>query len=195
MKHIKNKLINTMKKEIPLEKANRILNIGGVVLVTVKYEEKDNITPIAWNTPVSKEPPLIAVAIGPERFIYELIQKSKEFAVNLPTLEILEEVYFCGKNSGRDVNKFEKTGLTREKAKFISAPLIKECIANLECKVDGIYPTGDHHLIIGRVLRAIVEEEVFDEYLKVDLKTAKTIHHLGGSMFTIPERIIDVKNR
>ncbi|CUS76329.1 NADH-FMN oxidoreductase RutF, flavin reductase (DIM6/NTAB) family [Candidatus Kryptonium thompsonii] len=182
-----------MKREISLDKANRLLNIGGVVLITAKFGDRDNVTPVAWNVPVSKEPALVAVAIAPERFIYELIEKSKEFAINLPTLKILKEVYFCGKNSGRDVDKFERTKLTREKAKFISAPLIKECIANIECKVESIYPAGDHNLIIGKVLRAIVEEKLFDDHLKVNLEEAKTIHHLGGSLFTVPEKIIDVK--
>jgi len=182
-----------MKKEIPLEKANRILNIGGVVLVTAKFNEKDNITPVAWNVPVSKEPPLVAVAIAPERFIYGLIEKSGEFAINLPNFKILKAVYFCGRHSGREIDKFKSSGLTRAKAKFISAPLIKECIANLECKVEKIYPAGDHNLIIGSVLRAIVEEDLFDNYLKVDLDKAKTVHHLGGSLFTIPGEIIDVE--
>ncbi len=182
-----------MKKEIPLEKANRILNIGGVVLVTAKFSERDDVTPIAWNVPVSKEPALVAVAVAPERFIYSLIEKSGEFAMNLPTLKILKELYFCGKHSGRDVDKFEKTKLTRVNAKFISAPLIKECIANIECKVEKIYPTGDHNLIIGRVLRAIVEKDLFDDFLKVNIGDAKTAHHLGKSLFTVPGGIIDVE--
>lgn len=183
-----------MKREIPLDKANRLLNIGGVVLITAKSGERDNVTPVAWNVPVSKEPALVAVAIAPERFIYKLIEESREFGINLPTLKILREVYFCGKNSGRDVDKFERTKLTREKAKFISAPLIKECIANIECKVENIYPAGDHNLIIGKVLRAVVEAKLFEDHLNVSLEEAKTIHHLGGSLFTIPGEIIDVKN-
>ncbi len=182
-----------MKKEIPLEKANRILNIGGVVLVTAKFNERDDITPIAWNVPVSKEPALVAIAVAPERFIYGLIEKSGEFALNLPTLKILKELYFCGKHSGRDVDKFEKTKLTRVDAKFISAPLIKECIANIECKVEKIYPAGDHNLIIGRVLRAIVEKDLFDDFLKVNIDDAKTVHHLGKSLFTVPGEIINVE--
>ncbi len=182
-----------MKKEIPLEKANRILNIGGVVLVTAKFNERDDITPVAWNVPVSKEPALVAIAVAPERFIYGLIEKSGEFALNLPTLKILKELYFCGKHSGRDVDKFEKTKLTPLNAKFISAPLIKECIANIECKVEKIYPAGDHNLIIGRVLRAIVEESLFGDFLKVDLDEAKTVHHLGKSLFAVPGGIIDVE--
>ncbi len=183
-----------MKKEIQLEKANRILNIGGVVLVTAKFNGRDNITPVAWNVPVSKEPPLVAVAIAPERFIYGLIEQSGEFAVNLPTLKILKELYFCGRHSGREIDKFRRVKLTRINAKLISAPLIDECIANLECKVEKIYPAGDHNLIIGRVFRAIVEEDLFDDYLKVNLDEAKTVHHLGGSLFTIPGEIIDIKN-
>lgn len=182
-----------MKKEIPLEKANRILNIGGVVLITAKFKDRDDITPVAWNVPVSKEPALVAIAVAPERFIYSLIKKSGEFAVNLPTLKILKELYFCGKYSGRDVDKFEKTKLTRVDAKFISAPLIKECIANIECKVEKIYPAGDHNLIIGRALRAIVEKDLFEDYLNVDLDEAKTVHHLGKNLFTVPGRIIDVE--
>ncbi len=182
-----------MKKEIALDLSNRILNIGGVVLVTAKFGDRDNITPVAWNVPVSKEPPLVAVAIAPERFIYGLIEKSGEFGINLPTREILKQLYYCGRHSGRDVDKFEKTKLTRIKAKFISAPLIDECIANIECKVEKIYPAGDHNLIIGRVLRAVVESDLFDDYLKVNLEKAKTVHHLGGNLFTIPDGIIDVK--
>lgn len=72
-----------MKREISLDKANRLLNIGGVVLITAKFGDRDNVTPVAWNVPVSKEPALVAVAIAPERFIYELIEKSKEFAINI----------------------------------------------------------------------------------------------------------------
>jgi len=79
-----------MKREISLDKANRLLNIGGVVLITAKFGDRDNVTPVAWNVPVSKEPALVAVAIAPERFIYELIEKSKEFAINLPTLKTLQ---------------------------------------------------------------------------------------------------------
>ncbi len=182
-----------MKKEIELGKSNRLLNIGGVVLVSARFGEKDNITPVAWNVPLSKEPPLVAIAIAPERFIYGLIEKSGEFGVNLPTLKILKQVYFCGKNSGREIDKFEATGLKRLKAKFISAPLVEDCIANLECKVEKIYPVGDHNLIIGKVLRAIVEEDLFDEHLKIELKEAKTIHHLGGKFFTVPGEVIDVE--
>lgn len=182
-----------MKKEIHLEKANRILNIGGVVLVTASFEGKESIATVAWNMPVSKRPPLVAIALAPERYTYTLIEKSKEFALNLPTLELLRETYLCGKISGREVDKFRKAKLTREKSRFISAPLIKECIANLECKVTNIYLAGDHNLIIAEVLRAIVEEEVFDEHLKVNLDKAKTIHHLGGSLFTSPKDLINVE--
>ena len=180
------------KREIEVEKATRVLNAGGVVLVTASFEGKDTITPVAWNVPVSKDPPLVLVAISPERFVYSLIKGSGEFGVNLPSEALLEKVYFCGRRSGREVDKFKATGLTRLKARFIKAPLIKECIANIECKVMNIYPAGDHELFVGKVLRVVVDRGVFDGRLMVENSRCRTLHHLGGSVFAVLGRVVSV---
>lgn len=175
-----------MKKEIPLSTFNRLINSGPVVLVSSDCEGESNIITVAWQTPVSHVPPLVAVSVGKSRHSHDMIERSREFVVNVPTLEILSKVHRCGTVSGREVDKFQDTGLTPEPAKRIAAPLIGECVGHLECRLFSSVVTGDHTVFVGEVLSASVEESLFDEYWIVD--KAKLIHHLGGEMYTVPEK-------
>ncbi len=131
------------------------------VLLTAKFQKKDTITPIAWISPLSGDPPLLALALKETRFSYELLSKSKEFGINIPSFDLAEKVWLCGTNTGRKVDKFSLSGLTRMPGKVINAPLIKECIAFLECRLSADQVFGDHHLIVGEVLKAIAKEGFF----------------------------------
>ncbi|MGQ9465592.1 MAG: flavin reductase family protein [bacterium] len=172
-----------MKIEVPVSRANRLINSGNVILVTSSFKDKTSIITIAWHTPISIKPPALAVAIGKERFSAELIRNSGEFIVNIPGWELLEEMLYCGTHSGRDVDKFEETKLTSEKAKkLINTPRIKECIGSIECSVIDLREVGDHIMFFGEVLYAEVEEELFKDGVW-DTKMAKLIYHLGGNYF------------
>jgi flavin reductase (DIM6/NTAB) family NADH-FMN oxidoreductase RutF len=178
-----------MKIEIPLERANRIINSGQVMLVTSCFENRNNIITLAWNMPLAHKPPLMAICITKKRFSYGLIKKSGEFIVNIPTLDLLDKVVYCGKNSGRDVDKFKETGFTAQKAnKLTQAPLIKECIGHQECRLNFEKEVGDHVLIIGQIVHASAEKELFDEKWLVD--RVKLIYHLGDKFFTTSEKEI-----
>lgn len=178
-----------MKIEVPLEKANRIINSGQVILVSSAYEKKANIITLAWNMPLSHKPPLMAISLTKKRFSYALIKKSGEFVVNIPSLELLDKVMYCGTHSGRDVDKFKETNLAPQKAnKLKIAPLIKECIGHLECRLNYEREVGDHVLIIGEIIHASAEKELFDMRWKVD--KIKLIYHLGDKFFTTSDKEI-----
>lgn len=178
-----------MKIEVPLEQANRIINSGQVILVSSAFEKRANIITLAWNMPLSHKPPLMCISITKKRFSYELIKKSGEFAVNIPSIDLFDEMYYCGTHSGRDTDKFKETNLTGVKAnKLAHAPLIKECIGHLECRLNYEREVGDHVLIIGDIVAASAEKELFDIKWKVD-KT-KLIYHLGDKFFTTSEKVI-----
>ncbi len=174
-----------MKKEVPLPTANRLINSGPVILVTAHHKGRSNIITLAWQTPVSHVPPLVAISVGRTRYSHDLIARSGEFVVNVPTRELLAKLDYCGSVSGRDVDKFKETGLTARPARVVRAPLIQECAGHLECKLSSSLPTGDHTIFIGEVVAASVEDALFDGYWLVD--QAKTIHHLGGEMYTFPD--------
>ncbi len=143
---------------------------------------KPNVITISWSTPLSAVPQLVGVSISPKRHSHNLIENSKEFVVNVPTMEILEKVAGCGAVSGRAVDKFEKFGLTPRKAKTIKTPAIEECIAHLECKLVDKVKTGDHTLFVGEVLAAYVNEGIFNDGL-YDLEKVREIYQIGGDNY------------
>lgn len=170
-----------MKIPIPLASAYRIMHPRLVVLVTSQAGGRPNIITLAWTVPTSFTPPMVAISVAPQRYSHGLISRSREFVVNIPTMELARETLFCGRNSGRDCDKFKETGLTPIPAKKVSPPLIKECVAHLECRVAKSVETGDHTLFIGEVLAASAEQGAFKD--RYDIKKVKPIYHLGGDDF------------
>jgi flavin reductase (DIM6/NTAB) family NADH-FMN oxidoreductase RutF len=173
-------------KNIPITNANRLINHGPTILITSRVVEKINVMTAAWQMPVSFKPMLVAVAIGHERFSHILISESREFVINIPHHEMIKEVFCCGTQSGRNVDKFKVCKLTPIKARKVNAPLIKECLGNIECRLYSTHEAGDHTIFVGEVLAASAKEGIFDVYLRVDLEQAKTLHHLGGKVFCHP---------
>ena len=119
-----------------------------------------NIMAVSFCMPVSKSPPLIACAIGKDTYSKKLIELGMEFVVNVPTKNLQAKVYYCGFNSGANVDKFKETGMTPGIAKRVNPPIIEECVAFMECKVREIFETGDKIMFIGEVLEAYANEEI-----------------------------------
>ena len=148
-----------------------------VALVTsIGKENKPNIITVGAVASMSQEPHVVGVGIYPFRHSYDLIEETKDFAVNFPTLNLLWETDLIGSGlSGKKVDKFETTGLTPLKAARIKSPLIKECPVNLECVLRQKLVLGgskSHTWFIGDVVATHVDEEVLNEKGKIDLKKA-----------------------
>ncbi len=175
--------METRKTDITLSNAYKFLHPMHTVLVTCLDEAKRaNIITLAWAMPTSISPPLVAISVKPTRHSYKLIEKTKEFTVNIPTMKIVKETLFCGRQSGENCHKFKETNLTPSLAKIVKAPIIKECVAHMECKLRHTFTTGDHDIFVGEVVAAYVDEQVFKN--EFDIQKAKLIYHLGGNKFT-----------
>jgi len=122
-------------------------------------EGKSNIIAVSFCIPVSKEPPLIACAVGKDAYSRQLIENTGEFVVNVPPEELKQKIYYCGFNSGSKVDKFKETGLTPRPARRVKAPVLVECAAHMECRVKNKIETGDKILFIGEVIEAYADEE------------------------------------
>jgi flavin reductase (DIM6/NTAB) family NADH-FMN oxidoreductase RutF len=178
------------KVQVESELAYRLLHPRHTVLVSCADKNgKANIITLAWSMPVSVNPPIVAMSIAPKRYSHRLIEETKEFVINIPTMDIVKETLFCGRRSGRTYDKFKETQLTTLPAKMVKPPIIKECVAHLECRLDQQITVGDHTLFTGRVLTAYANEGVFDE--KFDVEKVKPIYHMGGDDFvTLAPKIV-----
>jgi len=177
-----------MKTEIEVKQSNRLINCGEVILVSSALKGKSNIVTLAWHMPICQDPAMVAVSIAKSHFSHWLIKESQEFVINIPTVELLPQIVYCGSHSGKVVDKFKESGLSAEKANILKqAPLIKECIGHLEVSLKDIKDFGDHSIFIGEVVHTSVEAEMFKEVWQVD--KVKLVFHLGGRFFTCPDKI------
>jgi flavin reductase (DIM6/NTAB) family NADH-FMN oxidoreductase RutF len=161
---------------------HRFLNCGPAVLAVSQHDGPPNIITLAWVTPASHDPPLLIIAVSPRRFSHDLIAESGEVTVNVPSWDLLEEVAFCGRVSGREVDKFAETALRPEPSQMVTPPGIEQCLVTLECRVEDGVEVGDHTAFVLRVVRAAADEEAAKSF-GPGSGVPPTIHHLTGNFY------------
>jgi len=153
-------------------KITTLTNPRQTILLTCRAEGKDNVMTLDWHTPLSFQPMMYAVSIGKTRYSLELVRKSKVFVVNFVPKELEKAVLYCGRHSGRNIEKFKEAGLKKEEAETIDCPRISGALGYLECQVEKEIEVGDHILFIAKVTKANLKKE------------GKRLFHLFGDKFT-----------
>jgi flavin reductase (DIM6/NTAB) family NADH-FMN oxidoreductase RutF len=173
------------KQAVPASQFTRLIHPMPAFLITCAGKDRQlNAIAIAWLMPVSVNPPLLAFAIRPQRYSYELLQENPAFVVNAMAYEQAVDVLFCGRYTGRNVDKFAMADLTPIDAQAVGAPAIAEALAHVECEVEAKYEVGDHVIVVGRVMAASANEEAMTEDGYRDIVAAPPLLHLGGDRFT-----------
>jgi flavin reductase (DIM6/NTAB) family NADH-FMN oxidoreductase RutF len=174
-----------LKERVTLSKFHTLLHPYNTSLVSCCDSGGEaNIITIAWVIPVSVEPPFIGMSIRPTRYSYQLIKETGEFVINIAPYALAEQALCCGRRSGRDIDKFAKTGLTPGKAVRVRPPIIEECLAHLECRTVKDIEAGDHRLLLGEVLEASIDPQIIDQHGLYDLNRVDPLLHLGRNRFT-----------
>ena len=174
---------------VSLELAYRLLNHGPTILISARHNGKQNIMAVAWNMPLDFDPPKITVVIDKSTYTRELIEASGTFAINVPCEAQVDIVRKVGTTSGRDLketDKFAEYGLETFSASEIDAPLLKECVAWLECKfIPEPHNQNTYDLFIAEVVAAHADERVFSDghWHFEDHDELRTIHHIAGGAF------------
>jgi flavin reductase (DIM6/NTAB) family NADH-FMN oxidoreductase RutF len=173
--------MNVIKKTFPLAKVYQLLEPGSVVMVTTAYKDKVNAMTMAWYTMIDFNPPMVGCIISDQDYSFNLLKKSKECVINIPTVELAAEVVGVGSTTGSKIDKFKKFNLTTEPASLIAAPLINECYANLECKVIDMHMASKYNLFIVEVIKA---------WISPAKKRPRMIHHCGNGVFIVDGKVI-----
>lgn len=166
-------------KRMELGKAFTLIESGPVVFITTNDGVKDNIMTISW-TMVMGFTPMFAITTGPWNYSYEALRKQRECVIAIPTVDLIDKVVGVGTCSGIDTDKFEKFGLTPVKAKHVRSPLIKECLANIECNVIDIITKYN-----------IVVLDGVAAYFDTSRKEKRTLHAVGDGTFVVDGRKLD----
>lgn len=165
--------------QLELAKAYTLMESGPVVLVTTHDKQKDNIMTISW-TMVMDFTPVFAITTGEWNHSFAALQKNRECVIAIPTVDMLDKVVGIGTCSGVDTDKFAKFKLTPVQGKFVASPLIRECLANIECKVTDI--VRKHNIVVLEGLAA---------YIDTARQEKRTLHAVGDGTFIVDGRKID----
>lgn len=176
------------KQRLEPRLAARLLQPGPVTLVTSLFRSQHNVMAAAWLMPLGTDPMLVGVAIRPDRLTHEFISRSEVFALNIPTIELLNQVHRCGIESGRDRDKFLLAGLTPADAAELDVPLVEECVAHIECGVVERISMTDHDLFVAQVLAASAVDELFSDRWQVH-EDSGLLHHIAADQYAALGRV------
>ena len=159
-----------------------LLNPMPVVMASCQLPgQRPNLITLAWAGIACSKPPTISIAIRPSRYSFDIISQTREFVVVVPDEKMIEAVDYCGTRSGRDVDKFEKTGLTPVPATQVAAPLVDQAPVCLECRVSQILDLGAHHLFLGEIVAVHVDEAVMTEKNRIDPELSRPVVYCYGA--------------
>ena len=159
---------------------NMIYPLPAVMVSVTDGEGNDNIITVAWTGTVCTNPAMAYISVRPSRYSYDMIRKTGEFVINLTTEELAFATDFCGVRSGRDVDKFRKLNLTKEKAQFVSAPMIGEAPVSIECRVREVKELGSHDMFLADVLAVHADEAYMDKNNRFCLNDAGLLVYSHG---------------
>jgi flavin reductase (DIM6/NTAB) family NADH-FMN oxidoreductase RutF len=173
-------------QQMPADKVYRLLEPGPIVLVTTVRDGRPNIMTMGFHMVVQHTPPLIGCIIGPWDYSYRALRESGECVIAIPTADLAQTVVDIGNCSGEAIDKFERFALTARPAEAVAAPLIAECLANIECRVADDTLVDKYNLFILEAVRIWIDP---------DRAERRTLHHQGDGSFAVDGPILDLRER
>jgi flavin reductase (DIM6/NTAB) family NADH-FMN oxidoreductase RutF len=148
-----------------------------VLVVGSNVNGKANFMVAAWGGIANGSPPMISVAIRPQRHTLIGIRQNMAFSINIPSVDLIKETDYCGIASGSEVDKVDVCNFNIFHGKSESAPLIEQCPVNLECKVEHVLDLGSHSLVIGKIEETHVSDDCLTDG-KPDIDKVKPFSYI-----------------
>ena len=151
--------------------------------------EKSNIITVAWTGIINTDKPMCYISVRKERYSHDIIKNTKEFVINLTNQDLVYATDWCGVKTGAKVDKFKEMKLTKENAKFVKCPLIKESPVSIECRVKEIKELGSHDMFMAEILSIDAEEAYIDEKGAFNITKCNLITYANGKYFTLGKQV------
>ena len=174
------------KKDFPVDQIRRFIEPGPVVLVSSAWKGERDIMTMGWHMVMEFSPSLIGCFIWTKNHSFNIVRKSKECVINVPEAHLAETVVDIGNTHGGEIDKFDEFGLTAQPAEKVGAPMIKECYANLECKLIDGSMINKYSIFIFEVVKAQAPTRP---------KYPKTIHYRGDGQFMVAGEPLNLRKK
>lgn len=174
------------KTDFPVSDVRRYLEPGPIVLVSSAWRGGTNIMTMGWHTVMEFVPSLVGCMISAGNHSHDMIRRSGECVINVPTTALTSKVVGIGNCSGASTDKFKKFELTPEPASKVKAPLIRECYASFECKLSDGRLVSQYNFFIFEVVKAHVARRP---------KYPQTLHYTGDGIFMVSGKIISRRSQ
>lgn len=159
------------------------------VMVSCGTMEVSNIITVAWTGILNTNPATVYISVRPTRYSYQIIKEQKEFVINLTNKQLVRATDWCGVKTGVKVDKFKEMHLHKEKAKFVSCPMIQESPVSIECKVKEIKPLGSHDMFLAEVLAINADEKYINEKGAFDISKCDLIAYANGHYYALGKKL------
>ena len=156
------------------------------MLVSSAHRGERDIMTMGWHMMLGFEPALFGCFIWDQNHSFELIRRSRECVITLPTFDMIDAVIGIGNNHGARPDKFEKFHLTTLPGSKVSAPLVAECYANFECKLIDTSLIRKYSLFVFEFVKA---------HVATSPRYPKTVHYRGDGVFMVSGKSISYRER
>lgn len=169
---------------------NMLYPVPAALISCGKDESEYNLFTASWVGTVCTNPPMCYVSVRPERHSYSIIEKNREFVINLTHKDIAKQTDWCGVKSGRDFDKFKEMNLTKGETEVIDSVYVAESPLSIECRVKEIIKLGSHDMFLADVVNVLADEKYIDkETGKFNLVHADLISYIHGEYFSTGDKI------
>ncbi|MBT3169023.1 MAG: flavin reductase family protein [Candidatus Cloacimonetes bacterium] len=137
-----------------------------IAIAVVKCDGKFNLITIEWFMRTSQKSPMFAISIGKTRFSHKCLQKYRFFNLVILSQKMKNVAVLCGTKSGNEIDKLENVNWFA--GKLAKLPILKDAVANFECKIVSQIKSGDHTIFVGEVKHSWLQNEKILTYLEME---------------------------
>lgn len=167
---------------------------------TVSRDGVRNLAPFSFFTVASRNPPMLCISVGPRtsdeqptKDTLDNVEDTGEFVINIVSLPLSNTMHESSKSHPPEADEFERAGLTPAPCEVVKAPRVGEAGVSMECVLDRILPLGSDHLVIGRMVRFHVRDELYQNG-RIDVDGLQPLGRLAGN-YTKVETIFDLPTK
>ena len=164
---------------------------------TVSREGIRNLAPFSFFTVASRNPPMLCISVGPRaerppdtKDTLTNVEETGEFVINIVSLPLSNTMHESSKSHPPEADEFEKAGLTPAPCEVVGAPRVAEAGVSMECVLDRVLALGTDHLVIGKMARFHVRDELYEDG-RINVAKLRPLGRLAGN-YTKVETIFDL---